>query len=29
VLSQIEAFADLAESLSEELEGLDEGDFLA
>jgi hypothetical protein len=29
VLSQIEMFADLAENLSEELEGFDEGNFLA
>ncbi len=29
VLAQIEAFADLADGLSEELEGLDEGEFLA
>jgi hypothetical protein len=29
VLTHIEAFADLADGLSEELEGLDEGEFLA
>jgi hypothetical protein len=29
VLAQIEAFADLADGLAEELEGFDQGEFLA